>query len=285
MRRLLREPLIHFLVLGAALFAVYSLVSARDAAPRDAIIVSAGKIEQLAALFARTWQRPPTREELDGLIDDFIREEVAYREGQTAGLDRDDTIIRRRIRQKLEFIAEDLAGLIEPSDEDLVAYLAAHPEGYRVDPRLTFRQVYLNTDERGEAAESDARDLLIALNGDSSVDATTLGDRILLEHGYADMALRDVGSTFGPQFANSLVDLEPGAWQGPIESAYGVHLVYIDQRDEGRLPELDEVRIPVRRDWDNARRVEAIDTFYRELIQKYEVIIEPPAPQGPEGAS
>ena len=137
MKRALKEPLLHFLLLGAALFAAFSVLSARGEMPGDAIVVSPGKVEHLAALFSRTWQRPPTREELDGLINDFVREEAAYREGMAAGLDRDDTIIRRRIRQKLEFVAEDLARQIEPSDEDLAAYLAAHPDDFRVDPRLS----------------------------------------------------------------------------------------------------------------------------------------------------
>ncbi len=137
LKRLFKEPLIHFILIGAALFVVFSLLPTRDEMPRDAIIVSAGKVEHLAALFARTWQRPPTRVELVGLIDDFTREEAAYREGLAVGLDRDDTIIRRRIRQKLEFIAEDIISEVEPSDEELGAYLAQHAEAFRIDPRLT----------------------------------------------------------------------------------------------------------------------------------------------------
>ena len=278
MKRLLKEPLLHFLLLGAALFAAFSFMSSRDEVPRDAIVVSAGKIEHLAALFARTWQRPPTGEELDGLINDFVREEVAYREGMTIGLDRDDTIIRRRVCQKLEFIAEDIANLAEPSDAELADYLAAHADQFRVDPRLTFRQVYLNSDQRGDSVESDARDLLIAFKGDPSVDASTLGDRILLEHGYADVAMRDVASLFGQRFAAAIVEIDMGTWQGPIESGYGLHLVLVDERREGRLPDLDEVRNQVRREWENVRREEAIKKFYAYMLDSYEVVIEWPEP-------
>jgi hypothetical protein len=139
-KRWIKEPLLHFVLIGAAIFAAFALPSARDDVPRDAIVVSAGKIDHLTALFECTWLRPPTRPELEGLIDDFVREEAAYREGLAVGLDRDDTVIRRRIRQKLDFIAEDLADLIEPDEAALEAYLAANPERFRVDPRLWLRR-------------------------------------------------------------------------------------------------------------------------------------------------
>jgi len=280
MKRIFKEPLVHFLLIGVVLFVAYSFLSARDETPRDAIIVSAGKIEHLEALYARTWQRPPTRTELEGLVNDYLREEVAYREGMAVGLDRDDTIIRRRIRQKLEFIAEDIASQIEPSDDELAEYLTTHADQFRVDPHLTFRQVYLNSDKRGDAVLNDARDLLIALKGDPWIDASTRGDRILLEHGYADVPLREVASLFGQRFAAAIVEIEMGSWQGPIESGYGVHLVFVNDRSEARLPELDEVRDQVRREWDNVRRLEAIDSFYRNMLEKYEVIIELPEPEG-----
>lgn len=276
MKRLLKEPLFHFLILGIALFAIFSLLSARDETPRGAIIVSAGKIEHLATLFARTWQRPPTRTELKGLIDDYLREEAAYREGMSIGLDRDDTIIRRRIRQKLEFIAEDIASQIEPSDDELAEYLAAHADQFHIDPRLSFRQVYLNTDHRRESVETDANNLLIAFKGDPSIDASTLGDHILLEYGYTDVSMREIANMFGQQFAAAVVDLEPGGWRGPIESGYGVHLVFVDNRSDARLPELDEVGDQVRREWDNARRVEMTEKFFSNLLDRYEIVIEWP---------
>ena len=285
MKRVLKEPLVHFMLIGVALFVAYSLMSARDAVPRDAIVVSAGKIEHLAALYARTWQRPPTRTELEGLINDYLREEVAYREGLAVGLDRDDTIIRRRIRQKLEFIAEDIASQIEPSDDQLAEYLTAHADQFRVDPHLTFRQVYLNSDQRGDSLETDAHDLLIAFKGYPSIDASTHGDRILLEHGYTDVSMREIASMFGQQFAAAVVDLEPGVWSGPIESGYGVHLVFVDGRIEPRLPELDEIRGQVRREWDNARRVDMTETFYSNLLDRYEIVIEWPESGTKEGES
>ena len=142
-----------------------------------------------------------------------------------------------------------------------------------------------NRDERGDSIATDVRDLLLVLAGDPNIDASTLGDRILLEHGYADVPLREVASLFGQQFAAAVVDLEPGVWSGPIQSGYGVHLVFVDGRIEARLPELDEIRDQVRREWDNARRVDAIETFYREMLDRYEVVIEWPESGTEEGES
>ena len=283
MQRLMREPLLHFLLLGAALFVAFSFLR-DDSAPRQAhIVVSAGKIEHLAALFARTWQRPATREELEGLINDFIREEVAYREGLALGLDRDDTIIRRRIRQKLDFIAEDLTSQVEPTEADLVAYLAAHPDNFRIAPRLSFRQVYVNPEQHRNGYDAHVRALVMALNRDASIDASGLGDRIQLEHGYANISTRDIARLFGAQFATALVALPPGTWQGPIPSGYGVHLVIVDEHHDGRLPPLDAVRDAVRREWENARRKERIEQFYRRLLEKYTIIVERPTVGAQEG--
>jgi hypothetical protein len=276
MKRLMREPLLHFLLLGAALFVAFAFLR-DDSAPRQAqIVVSAEKLEHLAVLFARTWQRPATREELEGLINDFIREEVAYREGLALGLDRDDTIIRRRIRQKLDFIAEDLASQVEPTEADLMAYLAAHPDHFRTAPRLSFRQVYINPEQRRNGLDAHVRDLVMALNSDASIDAGGLGDRIQLEHGYANISTRDIARLFGAQFATAIVALPPGTWQGPISSGYGVHLVIVDERHDGRLPPLDAVRDAVRREWENARRKERIEQFYRHLLEKYKILVERP---------
>jgi len=274
--RLIREPLLHFLLLGALIFAVFSFVSGRDEPPRDSIVVPAGKVEHLAALFERTWQRPPTRVELEGLVRDFVREETAYREGMAAGLDRDDTIIRRRLRQKLEFLAEDFASRREPTDQELSTYLAEHADAFLVEPAIAFRQVFLDPERHGDALEARARELLVTLNADLAQDPATLGDRILLEPGYADVSTRDITDLFGSGFAADVAELPPGGWHGPIASAYGIHLVRVDSRTESRIPELDEIRGPVRREWENERREKGLEDFYAKLIARYDVRIEWP---------
>jgi len=275
MKRILREPLLHFLLLGAGLFVAYGLVSKRTNGEPGKIVVTQGQIASLAEGFTRTWQRPPTSEELEGLVRDRVRDEVYCREAVALGLDKDDTVIRRRLRQKMEFVSDDIAAQTEPTDADLTAYLQAHPEAFRVEQRLTFRQVYLNPEKRGENLARDAARLLAQLHrADSEGDASALGDAFLLEHRFTAVPTSEVAKQFGEAFAATLGGLAPGQWQGPIASGYGMHLVFVSDRTDGRLPALAEVREAVRREWDNARRLEAHENVYEELLKRYTVTIE-----------
>jgi len=281
-KRILKEPLLHFLLLGAGLFIIHAMTSnARGGGGSEEIVVTTGQIEHLAVGFAKTWQRPPTTEELTGLIRDYVRNEVYYREAVAMGLDKNDIVIRRRLRQKMEFISEDIAAQAEPSDADLNAYLQAHPESFRVDQRFTFQQIYLNPEEHGDNLASDAEHLLARLNQpDSQADPSTLGDSFLLAHRFVSMPAGEVVKQFGESFAAKLPELAIGHWVGPVESGYGVHLVLVSARTDGRLPELSEVRDAVRREWENARRREANEQFYKELLGRYTVTIEGLEPTG-----
>jgi hypothetical protein len=281
MKRVLREPLLHFLLLGIAIFAAYGLVSKRSSAEPGKIVISAGQVAAMAEGFTRTWRRPPTSAEIEGLIRDRVQEEVYCREAMAFGLDKDDTIIRRRLRQKLEFVTDDVAALAEPSDEQLSSYLKAHTETFGVQRQFTFSQVYLNPERHGENLARDTAQLLTQLQqaGDQA-DLSQLGDSFLLEHKFQSLPASEAAKQFGEKFAAKLGELSPGQWHGPVESGYGVHLVWITERTEGRLPALAEVRDAVRREWTNARRLEANEKFYQELLKRYTVTIEraePPA--------
>jgi hypothetical protein len=277
MKRLLREPLLHFLLLGAAIFAAYSVVSKRGSEEPGKIVITQGQVENLAFGFAKTWQRPPTDQELAALVRDRVREEVYYREAMALGLDKDDTVIRRRLRQKMEFVSDDIATQAEPTDADLNAYLLAHPAKFPVVQRFTFRQVYLNPDKHRASLADDAARLLAQLkqSGDKA-DISALGDVFLLEHDFTALPASEIAKQFGEQFAARMPELTPGQWQGPIESGYGVHLVKVAERSDGRLPALADVREVVRREWDNARRQEANEKFFQELLKRYVVTIEQP---------
>ncbi len=278
MQRIFREPLLHFLLLGAGLFILYSLMSKPDAnVATDQIFVTEGLVENLAAGFARIWQRPPADSELNGLIQDWVREEVATREAKALGLDKDDTVIRRRLRQKLEFVSDDIAAQRVPTDADLIAYMQAHPGSFRVEPRFTFSQVYLSLEKHGVNLARDAAQLLVQLNQtNSQVDLAAAGDPFLLEQKFAAVSRAEIAKQFGEQFTTKLADLTPGQWQGPIKSGYGVHLVLVTERLEGGLPALADVRDVVVREWINARRLKTNDEFYRELLKHYTVTIESP---------
>jgi hypothetical protein len=275
MKKLLREPLVHFLLLGAGLFVAFGLVGERTGSEPREIVATQGQIESLAIGFARTWQRPPTDTELEGLIQDYIREEVYYREALALGLDKDDIVIRRRLRQKMEFVTDDVAAQAEPTDDELSAYLKAHPETFRVERRFTFSQVYLNPDRHGQNLARDAELLLAKLNeAGGQADVSALGDPFLLNHKFEAVPGSEVAKQFGEAFAAKLGALSPGHWQGPVESGYGVHLVFVGQRAGGRVPALEEVREAVRREWANAERLEANEQFYQGLLKRYTVTIE-----------
>src|SRR3984957_705709 len=269
---LLREPLFQFLVLGAALFGLFHLVDSKKAETPDRIVISSARIANLADGFARTWQRPPSTEELQGLVDDYIRDEVFYREGRAAGLDRDDVIIRRRVRQKMEFFAED-ASVPEPSEAQLAAYLEANPERFRTEDHLTFHQVFLSATRRGAAIDGDSKRIVNAL-ADTAVDTTAIGDSFLLGEEFQAASLSELAGIFGDVFAKRMSVMEQGRWQGPIPSSFGQHFVYISERIAGGAPPLDAVRDTVRREWSNARRLEAEQKLYSSLRERYEIVVE-----------
>jgi hypothetical protein len=274
--RLLREPLLHFLVLGAALFGLFGLVGKKDAEVPATIVISAERVTNLADRFARTWRRPPTQHELQGLIEDEIRDEVFYREGKAAGLDRDDFLIRRRVRQKMEFLAEDIA-VADPSDDQLAAYLASNPERFRSEDRLTFQHVFLSASRRGSALHEDAKQIAATLvSANDTADAAAIGDPFLLGETFRQMPQSDVARTFGEGFARQLATAELGRWQGPVVSSFGAHFIFVDERTEGSLPSLETVREAVQREWLNARRIEADARLYRTLRDRYRIVVETP---------
>ena len=274
--KLLREPLLHFLLLGAAIFVVFSFTRHRTDRPGE-IVVTQGTLENIATGFTRTWQRPPTKEELQGLVRDYIREEVAYRKALSMGLDRDDTIVRRRLRQKLEFISDDLTSHAEPSDADLDAFLRAHPGLFKSEPLFSFRQIYLNPQLHGPNLQRDESHVLAELRSAGSRDnLSPPGDPFLLAQDFEGVSLAEVKQTFGEQFASGLSSLSPGQWHGPISSGYGAHMVFVSQSSQGHLPALAEVRDQVRREWFNAKRTESMDKFYEALLRHYTVKVEIP---------
>jgi parvulin-like peptidyl-prolyl isomerase len=267
--------LVHFLVLGALLFLFFEWKVGSVAAAPARIVITAGQIEALATGFTRTWMRPPDEQELEGLIQDRVLEEVLCREALAMGLDKDDTIIRRRLRQKLEFVSQDLAEAVQPNDADLAAYLREHPEAFRHEPELAFRQVYLSR-ERRENAEADARALLARLQSGDDVALEELGDPTLLPLELARTPMSEIEAQFGAEFAGALAGLEAGRWSGPIVSGYGLHLVFVSERQDGRPAELAEVRDGVAREWLAARRKELNEAYYRGLLERYQVSVQRP---------
>jgi hypothetical protein len=275
-KKFIREPFLHFLLLGAAIFTAHHFLSGRAGTQPGRIVITQGDITSIMIGFSRTWQRPPTREELDGLIRDRVREEVYYREAMAMGLDRDDPVIRRRLQQKLQFVTDDVAAPAEPTDAELSEYLQTHADVFRVDRRFTFNQVYLDPSKHGEGLAHDIAELLTELRQHEGnvVDSSSLGDAFLLECRFEAAPNAEIAKQFGEKFVAKLADVPIGQWVGPVESGYGMHLVFVEERTEGRLPELAEVRDAVRREWTNAGRLESNEKYFQSLLKQYEVVVE-----------
>lgn len=278
MRTFLREPLVHFLALGAIVFVLFGANAGSDTPVDGQIIVNAGRVEQLVAGFTRTWQRPPSQQERDALVEDFIREEVFYREALAMGLDKDDTIVRRRMRQKLEFLIDDASIARRPTDEELQRWLDAHPDGFRVGPSIAFSQLYFNPGRPGDKAfkaASRALGQLRAAKRDSAVlDA---GDATSLPPEFPMSAIEEVASVFGDRFARQIARLPLNQWSGPVESGYGWHLVYVSKRSEGGSRPLGEMREAVQRAWAASEHARIVEATYQKLRAKYAVQAAPVA--------
>jgi hypothetical protein len=269
MRRLLREPLLHFFVLGALLFGLYAFVQRGASSKPTEIIVTRGQLTNLRAQFEKVWQRAPTQQELDGLVENWVREEVFYREGLAMGLDRDDPVVRRRIGQKMEFIV-DSAIPVAPTDAQLQEWLDQHPEKYSQGPTYSLRQVFFDPGKHGDRIDSVIATARHALESGGQA----LGDATMLPAELIAAETSDVERTFGGAFAAELANLPIGAWQGPVRSGFGLHLVVVSERTAPRKPALDEVRTAVERDLLHERTQAANDAVYQRLRNLYSVRVE-----------
>jgi hypothetical protein len=276
--RFFREPLVHFLIIGAGLFLLFGWkgnpASLQGGPQSTTIVIAQDTIDQLVAVFTRTWMRPPTERETEALVENFIRDEIYYREAIAIGLDRGDALIRRKLRQKMEFILEDVAAQAEPTDEQLERFMAKHREKYLVDPQIAFRQVFVSFGQRGDGAKEYAFQLLEQLG--EGADPDVLGDRSLIDH-TADLSpLWKIKKDYGEAFGKQLLELAPGRWIGPLRSGYGLHLVFIDERAVQPLPQLKDIRDAVKRDWAVALQQKLKDEAYTRIRERYSVKIENP---------
>ena len=271
---LLREPLLHFLLIGASLFLFYNLQN-EGRIEDNRIVIDEAKINHLVALWEKKRQRPPTQTELESMIQQQIREEVMVREALAMGLDKNDSMIRRRLAQKIEFITSDLAALAEPDETELSNYLSTHSEQFSLPARIDFVQIFINPDKHEANVQEYSNNLLKELSqAGANSDITTLGDSLMLEQQHEQVTEHDVSRLFGKEFASKLFVLPVGSWQGPIQSGYGLHLVHIDNKTENKLPELKAVREKVHAEWQAQQRQDMDKIFYESLRQRYEIVIE-----------
>jgi len=274
LKKLLREPLLHFLLIGAVLFFIYDIQN-EDIVDNNHIVISEAQINHLITLWKKKRLRAPTETELESMIEQQVREEVLYREAIAMKLDQDDGIIRRRLAQKIEFISADLATLAEPSETQLTNYLTAHREKFEQPARINFVQVYIDINKHGANIESYTHSLLHKLTqAGSNANVAAAGDSLMLDQQYQQLTEQGVSRLFGKNFANELFALPAGNWQGPVQSGYGLHLVRIDRKTEPQLPTLNTVRKKVQAEWLSQQRREMNKIFYASLRQRYKIIIE-----------
>jgi len=275
-----REPLVHFILIGACLFLMFGVTRQDDGDTANRIIVDPGQLQQLQAQFKRTWLRPPRENEMVSLIESYVRDEVYYREAVAMGLDRNDPQVRRRMRMKLEFLLEDLTADEAPDEKVLFAYLRQHEGKFFVEPQVSFQQVYLNPDKHQDF-DAKAQKMLAGLSKGAAPES--VGDRTMLPYEYMRATKTDIARAFGEEFANDVAKLTPGDWTGPLYSRLGVHLVKVSERVEGRLPELSEVRDQVEREYTAERRKELKDIAYQRLRERYEIVVVPQDRTGKPG--
>ena len=289
LRPLLREPLIIFLMIGAMLVGLSDLrhAGASPAAPSTEIRLSLDEIAQLTLLFESQWRRPPTPQELERLVENKVQQEILYREALAMGLDKDDEIVKRRMAQKMQFLAEDVAAAREPTSDELKAWYAQNSATFAMPSRFSFRHLYFSPDRRGARARDDAAAALAQLDAqpEDAALAATLADPFMFQDYYRDRAPDYVGKEFGPQFAKSLEQLTPGSWQGPIESGFGWHLVYVDTVIPGRIPAFEEIEPDVKTAWLHQQKATAWEKAYTDMRARYTVLLPAPPADGSIPAS
>jgi len=267
LRAWLREPLLHFALAGLALFVIFDIVAPTDSGSNQ-IIVSQQQVDDLAAQYQSIWNRPPSSEELAALVETYVRDEIAYREGLAMGLADDDAVIKRRVRQKYDLMAEEGEDRAAPTEADLEAYLQAHPDAFRRPAIVSFDQVFFDPASSSPEIVAAARR---ALNG--GADRAGLGQPTMLPGRVDAMSLDLVAGDFGKTFANELEAAPLDTWVGPLVSGIGIHLVRLDRRVEPTLQPLAEVRDDVAREWENDRRVRNRDAEYARLRADYDVVL------------
>jgi len=280
-RRWMREPLLHFLLLGLVLFGVYAYLHRGRGGIESSkqIALTIDDLRLMDGYFESQWHRPPTPAEFQAMVEDKVREEVLYREGLAMGLDKDDTIVKRRMAQKMQFLAEDVAAAHEPSTAELKAWFDKNTEKFALPGRYSFRHIYFSPDKRGKNAQEDAAQALAKISGqpEDSKLAASMGDNFMFQDYYGDRAPSAVAKEFGPQFAVVLEKLKPGSWQGPVESGYGWHLVFVDTVIPGRIPAFEEMEPDVKTAWLAEQKATAWQKAYAGMRSKYTVLL-PAAP-------
>ena len=283
LRRWLGEPLVQFLLIGAVLFLGYRALhpGPEVGALSTRIELTEDDLRQLSAAWLAQGRPAPTPEQMRSLVDMRVREDILYREALALGLDKGDTIVRRRLAQKMEFLFEDVSALREPTREELRAWFEKNADRFALLPRASFRHLYFSPDRRGPRAREDAARALDTLRGKpGSAQRGAVGaDPFMFQDYYGDRSPEEMAKLFGPRFAKALLQQQPGSWQGPIESGYGWHLVWVDSLTPSRVPTFEEVETQAKTEWIANQRAETRRRAYEAMRARYEIVLSGSAKQ------
>lgn len=276
--KLLKEPIIYFFVIGFVVFGLHSFLNSENRDKNEdpfSVSVTSADIEWIRSSWEARMKRQPTQQELQGLISRFIRDEILFREASAMDLDDRDLVIQRRLVQKLTFVFEDLAESVEPTDDELKKYMQENQERYRIPEMMSFSHVYFNPGKRKDVMK-DAEKVLVQLKSAQSgpEEAVSLGDTIMIDSSYKERSPDEVSRTLGKEFSDDLFSAGEMGWQGPIASTFGLHLVYISERIEARMPEFETIREDVKNDFMYTRKKNVVDAAYNALKSRYTVLVE-----------
>ncbi|MDP2827228.1 MAG: peptidylprolyl isomerase [Sulfuricellaceae bacterium] len=262
--RLLKEPLLHFLLAGGLLFAAYTWLNRGSAEDRRVANITAAEVTWLKESWARQNLRPPSEQEVRGLVTDYLKESLLAREAQELGLGENDTIVRRRLAQKMEFLVQDTARLAEPGEDVLRQFHAANQAKYQTPGRVSFTQLLFKTEAAAQGALGELK----------TRNAADLGDPSTLERDFSQVDEPAVASVFGPELAGKVFSLAPGQWHGPLASSYGFHLVRVDAQQAAQARPFEQVRAQVLDEWYRVQQDKASQQFFAGLLKKYDVVVE-----------
>ncbi|GJL68589.1 MAG: hypothetical protein NPIRA06_12240 [Nitrospirales bacterium] len=277
MNNLLKEPLIHFLLAGALVFAVYGLVNdgpAIESKEERMVRITAGQVEWLKQTWIRQWGRPPDQDELQGIVAGYLKEELLAREARELKLDENDTIVRRRLAQKMDFMVQDTTQLAEPSEEELRQLFESSPEHFQIPERITFTHVFFNHATRGDKTSTDALEALEQLSQAGTGNPHDFGDRFLSQYDFDEAEEQAVAGVFGQEFTRRVFTVEPGKWQGPLESGYGLHLVHVTKKEPAALPDFEMAKEDVVTVWRHQHEQEGLERYFSALLEKYDVVVD-----------
>jgi hypothetical protein len=271
-----REPLIHFFILGLAVFGLHAALDRKPAATVNdpyLVEVSSADIEWMRTIFNKRMGRGPSVQDLRAQVNQLIREQILSREAVAVGLDEDDMVVRRRLAQKMEFLFKDSSAIAEPTEEDLRTFFFENRRKYEMPPQVTFTQVYFSIDRRGVEEAKQTAQTLVKEDGDPDRVAT-LGDASILSPRCTQCSVREIRNRFGLDFAETVKNLAPGSWHGPVKSAYGFHAVYIHERQDTKVPKFYDIIDQIKDDWKSEKREENTRSVYGEMRSRYRVLVE-----------